>query len=73
MHVLNDEKNESSLSLISDESKESDTNIIKGKKVVGIGLGNIFEGGQIKLRPAGGGPAKKPPATTADKVLETTC
>ena len=53
-------------SLISEEQKDSDTNIIKPKKVMGVGLGNIFEGGQIKLRPAGGAGPKKPVA--AEKV-----
>lgn len=42
-------------------------NLIKGKKVMGVGLGNIFEGGQIKLRPAGGGSNKKPIAP--EKVI----
>ena len=52
--------------MISEESKDTDTNLIKGKKVVGVGLGNIFEAGGIKLRPAGSGPGKKPIAS--DKV-----
>ena len=33
---------------------------------MGVGLGNIFEGAQIKLRPAGAGSNKKPVA--AEKV-----
>lgn len=57
---------------IKDESKENDTNLIKGKKVIGVGLGNIFEGGQIKLRPAGGGggSSKKPVGAEREKKPE---
>ncbi|KAK3801709.1 hypothetical protein RRG08_033894 [Elysia crispata] len=38
-----------------DETKSSNTEFqaIKGKKVVGVGLGNIFGSGPIKLRPTG--------------------
>ena len=35
--------------------------------MVGVGLGNIFEGGQIKLRPAVGGSSKKP--VGAERVI----
>lgn len=50
-----------------EEPKENDANLIKGKKVVGVGLGNIFEGGQIKLRPAVGGSSKKPVGAEREK------
>lgn len=34
-------------------NKDSDFQTIKGKKVMGVGLGNIFGGGPIKLRAVG--------------------
>ena len=38
----------------SEDTKSSgEFQAIKGKKVVGVGLGNIFGGGPIKLRPTG--------------------
>ncbi|XP_070190710.1 SH3 domain-containing kinase-binding protein 1-like isoform X4 [Littorina saxatilis] len=42
--------------------KDPDFQEIKGKKVMGVGLGNIFQGGPIKLRNTGKKPdAGKPP------------
>ncbi|CAG5134177.1 unnamed protein product, partial [Candidula unifasciata] len=40
-------------------NKDSDFQTIKGKKVMGVGLGNIFGGGPIKLRAVGDSTAKE--------------
>ena len=39
---------------------------IRGRKVHGVGFGNIFGGGPINLRPAGPHPARKEPAPLPD-------
>ncbi|KAK3597309.1 hypothetical protein CHS0354_010940 [Potamilus streckersoni] len=36
------------------EKEEEDKSLIKGKKIIGVGLGNIFGSGPIKLRSTGG-------------------
>lgn len=37
------------------EDKGKDAHEVKGKKVIGVGLGNIFGDGPIKLRSTTGG------------------
>ncbi|BFZ25337.1 hypothetical protein BsWGS_28375 [Bradybaena similaris] len=58
------------------QGKDSDFHTIKGKKVVGVGLGNIFGGGPIKLRAVTDSgkkedSAKSPPQGTPESVPET--
>lgn len=58
--------------LIFTGDKDVDFQEIKGKKIMGIGLGNIFQGGPIKLRNT----AKKPDpgkGKPEEKVSTATC
>ncbi|KAJ8315331.1 hypothetical protein KUTeg_007481 [Tegillarca granosa] len=43
------------------EDKGKDAHEVKGKKVIGVGLGNIFGDGPIKLRPTAGSKKEQPP------------
>ncbi|KAH9524985.1 SH3-domain kinase binding protein 1 [Bulinus truncatus] len=52
------------------QTKEDNFQAIKGKKVVGVGLGNIFGSGPIKLRPTGE-PGKKEDGTKPVKQGES--
>ncbi|CAG5135714.1 unnamed protein product, partial [Candidula unifasciata] len=52
--------------------KDADFHTIKGKKVVGVGLGNIFGGGPIKLRAvADSGKKEDTPKSTPQESLES--
>lgn len=53
------------------KDKEKEFQEIKGKKVTGFGLGNIFSSGPIKLRSTGkmDEPAKEPPKVNASNTL----
>jgi hypothetical protein len=57
------------INFILGEKLEGEFHEIKGKKIMGVGLGNIFEGGPIKLRNTG----SKKPAAAGGKTDQVVC
>ncbi|XP_062573779.1 uncharacterized protein LOC134235563 isoform X2 [Saccostrea cucullata] len=62
---------------VAPETPQEEKHEVKGKKVMGVGLGNIFEGGPIKLRSTAASTKKpvekiepKPPVTEEPPVLK---
>ncbi|XP_061193527.1 uncharacterized protein LOC133201750 isoform X2 [Saccostrea echinata] len=72
VEVIEEESNE-----VAPDTPQEEKHEVKGKKVMGVGLGNIFEGGPIKLRSTAASAKKpveklepKPPVTEEPPVLK---